>query len=72
MVASGYLRYYSFDFYRTSCLDVFPLRPLGFFGAHYSPAKKLTYWYPPHTSNTSLPILFVHGIGVGLYPYIDF
>lgn len=72
MVTSGYLRYHSFNFYRTCRLDVFPLRPLGFFGAHHSPAKRLTYWYRPHTSDARLPILFIHGIGVGLYPYIHF
>ncbi|KAH8757942.1 hypothetical protein F5883DRAFT_502531 [Diaporthe sp. PMI_573] len=72
MVTSGYLSYHSFNFYRTSRFDVFPLRPLGCFGAHYSPAKRLTYWHRPHASDTRLPILFIHGIGVGLYPYIDF
>ncbi len=46
------------------------LSPL--FGAHSSPARSLTYWHRPHTSKTRLPILFIHGIGVGLYPYIDF
>ncbi|KAM0714777.1 hypothetical protein Q7P37_009241 [Cladosporium fusiforme] len=28
--------------------------------------------YQPHTSTTRLPILFIHSIGIGLYPYIDF
>lgn len=30
------------------------------------------YWHRPHTSKTKLPILFVHGIGIGLYPYVKF
>ncbi|KAH7231338.1 uncharacterized protein BKA55DRAFT_582306 [Fusarium redolens] len=34
--------------------------------------RTLTYWHRPHTSKTRLPILFIHGIGVGLYPYINF
>ncbi|KAF5629998.1 ribose-phosphate pyrophosphokinase [Fusarium tjaetaba] len=38
----------------------------------WSPAKRLTYWHRPHTSKTKLPILFIHGIGVGLYPYVNF
>ncbi|KAH7111838.1 hypothetical protein B0J11DRAFT_543139 [Dendryphion nanum] len=74
-VASGYLRYYSFDFHPTSLLQfptVFPLRPLTLLTPHRSPAKTLTYWHRRHTSNTRLPILFIHGIGIGLYPYINF
>lgn len=74
-VTSGYLRCYSFNFYRTSLLQsltVFPLRPLTLFTTCYSPAKTLTYWYRPHNSKTRLPILFIHGIGIGLYPYINF
>jgi hydrogenase maturation factor len=32
----------------------------------------VTYWHRPHTSKTRLPVLFIHGIGVGLYPYTNF
>ncbi|KAH7471302.1 hypothetical protein FOMA001_g12992 [Fusarium oxysporum f. sp. matthiolae] len=74
-LASIYLRYYSFDFHRTSLfqfLAVFPTRLLILFTTCRSPAKTLTYWYRPHTSRTRLPILFIHGIGVGLYMYIPF
>jgi hypothetical protein len=74
-IASIYLRSYSFDFHRTSfpqCLAIFPLRPLTLFTANCSPAKTLTYWHRPHTSKSRLPVLFIHGIGVGLYPYINF
>ncbi|KAG5752792.1 hypothetical protein H9Q72_004888 [Fusarium xylarioides] len=39
---------------------------------YLSPAKRLIYWHRPHTSKTKLPILFIHGIGVGLYPYVNF
>lgn len=34
--------------------------------------KTLTYWHRPHTSKSRLPVLFVHGIGIGLYPYVNF
>ncbi|KAK7229619.1 hypothetical protein V2G26_001789 [Clonostachys chloroleuca] len=74
-IASIYLRYYSFGFYRTSLLQslaIFPSRPLAIFTTYRSPAKKLTYWYRPHTSKTRLPIVFIHGIGIGLYMYIPF
>lgn len=75
VLTSVYMRYHSFDFYRTSfirSLAIFPLRPLNFFPNYRSPGQSLTYWHRPHTSKTKLPILFIHGIGVGLYPYINF
>jgi pimeloyl-ACP methyl ester carboxylesterase len=31
----------------------------------------LSYWLRPHTSKTLLPVLFIHGIGVGLIPNIN-
>jgi pimeloyl-ACP methyl ester carboxylesterase len=69
------MRFHSFHFYRPSFLRFlynFPLRLLTLFATNRSPASNLTYWYRPHTSKTRLPILFIHGIGVGLYPYINF
>lgn len=66
---------HSFKFYRPpflQCLTVFPLRPLTLFSSHSSSGQRLTYWHRPHTSKTRLPILFIHGIGIGLYPYINF
>ena len=65
--------FYGFQFHRSSlvgCLGIFPPRPQTFVASHRSPARDLTYWYRPHTSHTELPIVFLHGIGVGLYPYI--
>lgn len=32
----------------------------------------MPYWYRPHRSHTKLPILFIHGIGIGLLPYVPF
>ncbi|KAM9874273.1 alpha beta hydrolase fold family [Verticillium dahliae] len=71
-VAWVYLRYYSFEFHGTSVAAVFPLRPFTPFATSRSPAKTLTYWHRPHTSKTRLPVLFIHGIGIGLYQYINF
>lgn len=74
-IASISLRYHSFNFHRTSFsqfLATFPLRLSTLFATYTSHAKGLTYWHRPHTSKTRLPILFIHGIGVGLYPYINF
>lgn len=75
LLTSIYLRYHSFTFYRSSVLRslaIFPARPHNIFTNYCSPAESLTYWHRPHTSKTRLPVLFIHGIGVGLYPYIDF
>jgi hypothetical protein len=74
-IASFSLLYHNFNFHRTSFwrfFATFPWRPFTLFSAYSSPAKTLTYWHRPHTSKTRLPILFIHGIGIGLYPYINF
>lgn len=67
--------YNGFHFYRTAAenfFTVFPLRPLALFSPHKSPVNRLTYWHREHKSKTRLPVLFIHGIGVGLYPYTNF
>ncbi|KAJ5888714.1 hypothetical protein N7495_008755 [Penicillium taxi] len=64
-----------FQFYRNTLwrfFAIFPCRPLTVLTAHKSPARHLTYWHRQHTSKKQLPILFIHGIGVGLYPYTNF
>ncbi|RBQ72496.1 hypothetical protein FVER14953_01775 [Fusarium verticillioides] len=74
-IAAAYMLYHSFSFHRTSIsqfFTTFPLRPLSLLTHYKSPAKRLTYWHRPHTSKTRLPVLFIHGIGVGLYPYVNF
>ncbi|KAJ4299006.1 hypothetical protein N0V90_004250 [Kalmusia sp. IMI 367209] len=72
---AAHLRYNSFLLHRThlrSILSIFPFRLASFFTRQISPAPDLSYWYRPHTSKTRLPILFIHGIGIGLYPYTQF
>lgn len=67
--------WHSFRFHRLSLrrfFAVFPLRPFTVLCRHRSPAKTVTYWHRPHTSKTQLPVLFIHGIGIGLYPYVNF
>jgi len=56
--------------YRKTSVPVFPPRPTALLAGGKSPAKTLSYWYRPHTSKTRLPVLFIHGIGIGLYPYV--
>lgn len=70
-----YMLWYSFRFHGLGpkhLFRVFPFRPFALLGIYKSPGKTLTYWQRPHTSTTALPVLFVHGIGIGLYPYVNF
>ncbi|OQO01217.1 hypothetical protein B0A48_13460 [Cryoendolithus antarcticus] len=65
----------SFDYYRPSLittLSVFPPRPLALLGQAQKRPGPLAYWYRPHASTSKLPLVFLHGIGVGLYTYVDF
>ncbi|TFK44047.1 hypothetical protein BDQ12DRAFT_717235 [Crucibulum laeve] len=49
----------------------FPPRPvLSLLSRKAPPAALIPYWYKPHRSRTKLPLVFIHGIGIGLYPYI--
>jgi pimeloyl-ACP methyl ester carboxylesterase len=69
------LQWLGFRFYRLSFASffmLFPFRPVGLTTHYRSPSKRLSYWYRPHSSTTRLPILFIHGIGIGLYPYTGF
>ena len=73
-IATGWLFYNSFELYRNDyfhSLSVFPFRPLSFLSSQVSSAKTITYWHRRHTSKSRLPILFIHGIGIGLYPYVN-
>lgn len=66
---------HSFHFHRLALrryLTVFPFRPFTLFTTHKTPAKTLTYWHRQHSSKERLPVLFLHGIGIGLYPYVNF
>jgi hypothetical protein len=67
--------YHGFKYHRTSILRfpiVLPLRPLTLLTTKRSPVKILSYWLRPHTSRTKQPIVFLHGIGIGLWPYVNF
>lgn len=69
------LAYHKFEYRRTplrSFFSVFPFRPHNLSAKQKSPSDILTYWHRKHTSKTKLPILFIHGIGIGLWPYVDF
>ena len=69
------MRFRGFHFYSASfkhAFSVLPLRPFTLFGNKRSSSSGLTYWHRPHTSSNKLPVLFLHGIGIGLYPYVNF
>ncbi|KAK5123816.1 hypothetical protein LTR85_002452 [Meristemomyces frigidus] len=66
---------YGMKYYSTmdSTFKVFPPRPLAEITATAaSPAENISYWLRPHTSKIRLPVVFLHGIGVGLHPHIEF
>ncbi|KAI3340761.1 hypothetical protein F4824DRAFT_400072 [Ustulina deusta] len=48
--------------------SVIPLRLQSLFATRRS-VSQLSYWYRPHTAKDKLPLVFLHGIGVGLWPY---
>ncbi|OJD34176.1 transcription initiation protein spt5 protein [Diplodia corticola] len=73
-IASTRLWYYQFDYHRTRrrhWYSVLPPRPHNLFAKHISPSRSITYWHRPHAAKDMLPILFIHGIGIGLYPYVN-
>ncbi|KAJ8113863.1 hypothetical protein ONZ43_g5050 [Nemania bipapillata] len=47
---------------------VIPLRLQSLFTKKHS-VSQLSYWYRPHTAKDKLPLVFLHGIGIGLWPY---
>jgi pimeloyl-ACP methyl ester carboxylesterase len=69
------LYYQGFRHYNTrKWFQVFPPRPFLSLISRTSADTEtnIPYWYRPHRSHTKLPVLFIHGIGIGLLPYIPF
>ncbi|WYZ43797.1 hypothetical protein EsH8_VII_000233 [Colletotrichum jinshuiense] len=50
---------------------IFPPRMQQIFASRRSSAGNLSYWHRPHQSD-GLPVVFCHGIGIGLWPYVRF
>ncbi|KAI9511086.1 hypothetical protein F5148DRAFT_1274424 [Russula earlei] len=74
-LASVALYFQGFTHYNTrKWFNAFPPRPL--LALFSNPSRdaetNIPYWYRSHRSPTKLPILFIHGIGIGLLPYIPF
>lgn len=59
-----------YTFYRTkrsNFFRIFPFRPLGLLARHESAARDhMSYFVRPHKSTTKRPVLFIHGVGVGV------
>ncbi|KAF2163373.1 hypothetical protein M409DRAFT_26410 [Zasmidium cellare ATCC 36951] len=51
---------------------VFPPRPAALLTRHVSVVPDFSYVLRRHTSKTRLPIVFIHGIGVGLLTHVTF
>ncbi|KAB5588770.1 hypothetical protein CTheo_7788 [Ceratobasidium theobromae] len=71
-VVASALWWFGFKHY-TSPSPVFPPRPQTLF-SNRSPSAQLSYWYRPASPQTKSqrthpPLLFLHGIGIGLVPY---
>ena len=52
-------------------MNTFPPRPQELLASRRSKAETLGYWYRPHRSTDTMPVVFFHGIGVGLWTYIQ-
>ncbi|KAF9018560.1 hypothetical protein BDZ89DRAFT_1073793 [Hymenopellis radicata] len=55
----------------TRWFQEFPSRPWTIL-SRKSVTPEVPYWFRPHRSTTKKPIIFIHGIGIGLFPYIPF
>jgi pimeloyl-ACP methyl ester carboxylesterase len=70
------LAFSGFQYYaqpRNTWSEVFPPRFQTLVSRRRSPVDGIGYWYRPHEAGAdTLPLLFIHGIGVGLWSYIKF
>ncbi|KAJ6437341.1 alpha beta hydrolase fold family [Purpureocillium lavendulum] len=79
--------WHGFRYYARSpaaALKTFPPRPQELVARHRSSAPELGYWYRPHVQppdavhegegdgEQQLPVVFFHGIGIGLWTYVRF
>ncbi|KAJ3885072.1 hypothetical protein GG344DRAFT_59771 [Lentinula edodes] len=70
LVTSLKFRLMGFHHYSPNPYHTFP--PRFFTAPSPSATTHFSYWYRPHTSPTRDPIIFIHGIGIGLHPYLPF
>ncbi|KAK8041039.1 hypothetical protein PG994_014046 [Apiospora phragmitis] len=68
----AFLAVKGFTFYRQprrTFFSIFPFRPMTLLAPHASASKDFSYYYRPHRSKTHRPVLFCHGIGIGVATY---
>lgn len=53
-------------------IAVFPPRPAALSTCKVSSAPSLSYFLREHTSKTRLPVIYLHGIGIGILPHVQF
>ncbi|KAG6003188.1 hypothetical protein E4U21_002265 [Claviceps maximensis] len=63
-------RYYARSF--DTSLATFPPRPQEWLAKCRSPEPELGYWFKPHSCPAQRPLVFWHGIGIGLWTYVPF
>lgn len=66
------LAWKGFQYHAATSQKVFPPRPQCSLSRHRSPVSDMGYWYSPHRSEHKLPLIFFHGIGIGLLVYIEY
>ncbi|KAJ3984347.1 hypothetical protein F5890DRAFT_1554150 [Lentinula detonsa] len=70
------IKLYTMNFYQYSSPTHPQFFPPRLFSIFSTPSPSVTdhfsYWYRPHKSFDRDPIVFIHGIGIGLHPYIPF
>ncbi|EME45069.1 hypothetical protein DOTSEDRAFT_87522 [Dothistroma septosporum NZE10] len=75
VVAVLLLQHHGFQYYRLrlpGALAVFPPRPICFTARKVSAAPGMSYYHRKHTSKSRLPVLHIHGIGIGILPHVAF
>ncbi|KAG5929777.1 hypothetical protein E4U42_004590 [Claviceps africana] len=75
MATHAALSWYGFRFYARSfeaSRATFPPRPQEWLAKCRSPEPQLGYWFKPHSCAAQRPLVFWHGIGVGLWTYVPF
>ncbi|ETS73156.1 hypothetical protein PFICI_15101 [Pestalotiopsis fici W106-1] len=57
---------------RSEAFSVTPPRLQSLFASKQSASRQLSYWHRPHTAADKSPVVFLHGIGIGLWTYVPF
>ncbi|KAK1566272.1 uncharacterized protein LY79DRAFT_584884 [Colletotrichum navitas] len=68
-----YLLSQGYRYYRqppSTFFKIFPLRIINLLPFAHSATNGMSYWCRPHRSTTKRPIVFLHGLGIGLIPYM--